>query len=66
MKSNLLHICFVLDENGSMYDSTSDVIRGFQKIVDEQKNVDCSEVTLANTLREDTIAYSTSTGISLK
>ena len=40
MKSNLLHICFVLDESGSMYGSTSDVIGGFQKLVDEQKNVD--------------------------
>ena len=43
MKSNLLHICFVLDESGSMYGSTSDVIGGFQKLVDEQKNVDCGE-----------------------
>ena len=43
MKSNLLHICFILDESGSMYSSTSDVIGGFQKLVDEQKNVDCGE-----------------------
>lgn len=43
MKSNLLHICFVLDESGSMYGSTSDVIGGFQKLIDEQKNVDCGE-----------------------
>ena len=37
MKSNLLHICFVLDESGSMYDSVDDVIGGFQKLIDEQK-----------------------------
>lgn len=66
MKSNLLHIYFILNESGSMYDSTSDVIGGFQKLVDKQKNVDCAEVTLANALREDTIADSTSIGISLK
>lgn len=66
MKSNLLHIYFVLDESGSMYFSTSNVIGGFQKLVDKQKNVDCAKVTLANALREDTIEYSTSTGISLK
>lgn len=37
MKSNLLHICFVLDESGSMYSSVDDVIGGFQKLIDEQK-----------------------------
>lgn len=37
MKSNLLHICFVLDESGSMYNSVNDVIGGFQKLIDEQK-----------------------------
>ena len=47
MKSNLLHICFVLDESGSMYGSTSDVIGGFQKLVDEQKNVDCGECIIS-------------------
>ena len=37
MKSNLLHICFVLDESGSMYNSANDVVGGFQKLVEEQK-----------------------------
>lgn len=37
MKSNLLHICFILDESGSMYPSIDDVIGGFQKLIDEQK-----------------------------
>lgn len=39
MKSNLLHICFVLDESGSMYGSINDVIGGFQKLIDEQKQI---------------------------
>lgn len=39
MKSNLLHICFVLDESGSMYGSISDVVGGFQKLIDEQKQI---------------------------
>lgn len=39
MKSNLLHICFVLDESGSMYGSVNDVIGGFQKLIDEQKQI---------------------------
>ena len=37
MKNNLLHICFVLDESGSMYNSANDVVGGFQKLVEEQK-----------------------------
>lgn len=43
MKNNLLHICFVLDESGSMYRSTSDVVGGFKKLVEEQKQVDVGE-----------------------
>lgn len=43
MKSNLLHICFVLDESGSMYGSVSDVIGGFQKLIDEQKQIEDGE-----------------------
>lgn len=40
MKSNLLHICFVIDESGSMYSSIDDVKGGFQRLVDEQKQVE--------------------------
>lgn len=43
MKSNLLHICFVLDESSSMYGSVSDVIGGFQKLIDEQKQIEDGE-----------------------
>lgn len=43
MRSNLLHICFVLDESSSMYGSVSDVIGGFRKLIDKQKQVDSGE-----------------------
>ena len=60
MKSNLLHICFVLDESGSMYNSIDDVIEGFQKLIDEQrkeKNGECiiSLYTFSNTVKKDYI-----------
>lgn len=37
MKSNYIHVCFVIDESGSMYASINDVKGGVQKIIDEQK-----------------------------
>jgi hypothetical protein len=37
MKSNFIHVCFVIDESSSMYASKKDVIEGFRKIIDEQK-----------------------------
>ena len=60
MKSNLLHICFVLDESGSMYNSVDDVIGGFQKLIDEQKgekNGECiiSLYRFSNTVKKDYI-----------
>ena len=63
MKSNLLHICFVLDESGSMYGSVGDVIEGFQKLIDEQKQVKDGECIVsvyrfANTVKSDFIGKS--------
>ena len=60
MKSNLLHICFVLDESGSMYNSVNDVIEGFQKLIDEQKgekNGECiiSLYRFSDTVKKDYI-----------
>lgn len=60
MKSNLLHICFVLDESGSMYGSISDVTGGFQKLIDEQKQLkegECivSVYRFANSVKSDFI-----------
>ena len=37
MKSNFIHVCFIIDESSSMWTSVSDVKGGFQKIIDEQK-----------------------------
>jgi uncharacterized protein YegL len=37
MKENFMHICAIIDESGSMYSSREDVIGGFQKMIDEQK-----------------------------
>ena len=37
MKSNFIHVCFIIDESSSMYDSMSDVNAGFKKIINEQK-----------------------------
>lgn len=37
MKSNFIHVCFVIDESSSMWTSTEDVLEGFKKIIKEQK-----------------------------
>lgn len=39
MKEKFIHVCFVIDESGSMAGSESDIIGGFKKIVDEQRDV---------------------------
>ena len=39
MKENFIHVCFVIDESGSMTTSQSDVIGGFKRVVDEQKAI---------------------------
>lgn len=39
MKSNYTHICFVIDQSGSMFSSASDVEGGVRKIIEEQKAV---------------------------
>ena len=39
MKENFIHVCFVVDESGSMMMSQSDVIGGFRRVIDEQKAV---------------------------
>lgn len=37
MKSNFIHVCFIIDESSSMWTSVNDVKGGFQKIIEEQK-----------------------------
>ena len=39
MKNNFIHICFIIDESGSMTGSESDIIGGFNKLIEEQKEV---------------------------
>jgi uncharacterized protein YegL len=39
MKDNFIHVCFVIDESGSMNGTEGDVIGGFKKVVDEQKAI---------------------------
>lgn len=36
MKDNYVHVCFVIDESGSMYTSIDDVKGGFKRIIEEQ------------------------------
>ena len=38
-KQGLIHVCFILDESGSMHGSESDVIGGFNKTIDEQREI---------------------------
>ena len=37
MKENFIHVCFIIDESGSMGGTEEDVIGGFKKVIDEQK-----------------------------
>lgn len=37
MKENFIHVCFIIDESGSMSGTENDIIGGFKKIVDEQR-----------------------------
>lgn len=43
MKDNLLHLCFVIDESGSMWGSEGDVLGGFNRLIEEQKAVTSGE-----------------------
>ena len=39
MKNGLIHVCFVIDESGSMWSSASDVTGGFARMIKEQKEL---------------------------
>lgn len=39
MKENFIHVCFIVDESGSMSGTESDIIGGFKKIIDQQRAV---------------------------
>lgn len=38
MKENFVHVCFVIDESGSMYSKREDVVGGFKSMLEEQKS----------------------------
>ena len=40
MKENFIHVCFIIDESGSMAGTESDIIGGFKKVIDEQKAIE--------------------------
>ena len=42
-----INLVFCIDKSGSMYPSTSDVIGGFNKIINEQKAVKDGKVTVS-------------------
>jgi uncharacterized protein YegL len=39
MKDNFIHLVFVVDKSGSMYNAVDDVVGGFNRVVEEQKAV---------------------------
>lgn len=47
MKDNLLHLCFVIDESGSMWGSESDILGGFNRLIEEQKAVTSGECVVS-------------------
>ena len=48
MKTNFIHVCFIVDSSGSMTSSIDDVKGGFKRIIEEQK---------ANTKGECAVSY---------
>lgn len=47
MKDNLIHICFVLDESGSMHDNKERVLDGFNSLISEQKELQAGECLIS-------------------
>ena len=47
MRENYINLVFVLDESGSMAGSESDVINGFNKLIEEQKAIDNGKCTVS-------------------
>lgn len=47
LNSKWVNLIFCIDASGSMYPSTSDVVGGYQKIIDEQKAIKEGKVTVS-------------------
>ena len=54
-KENFIHVCFIIDCSGSMYQSTSDVIGGFNSTIEEQKKMDKGECSVSLFTFNDTV-----------
>lgn len=46
-KKNFIHVCFIIDESGSMSGSESDIIGGFNKTIKEQKEIKDGECAVS-------------------
>lgn len=47
MKNNFIHVCFIIDESGSMSGSENDIIGGFNKTIKEQKEIKDGECAVS-------------------
>jgi uncharacterized protein YegL len=47
MKDNFIHVAFVIDSSGSMFNSVSDVVGGFNKTIEEQKQLKDGECAIS-------------------
>ncbi len=55
MKENYVNVCFIIDQSGSMYGSETDVIGGFQKVIEEQRAVKEGKCTVSMFKFEDEV-----------
>ena len=55
MKENYINVVFIIDESGSMYSSKEDVIGGFKKVIDEQKQIKEGKCTVSLYTFEDDV-----------
>ena len=61
MKSNFIHICFVIDESGSMSSSVNDVIGGFNKLIKERKSIILDDPGITRDRIYGTVTYKNKT-----
>ena len=54
-KENYINLTFIIDESGSMYSSTNDVIGGFKSTIEEQKKVEDGKCTVSLFKFNDTV-----------
>lgn len=46
-KENFIHVCFIIDESGSMGGSENDVVGGFNKTINEQKAIEAGQCAVS-------------------